>query len=223
MHLAESSVSKRLGSHNLPSVRHAPSPLPCTTQLGCCLLVLFKILQPTTHLSRCSNRCFISFDIITHTPKLQHYIPKHKWQLPIVVLAKLWNMMFSKSTFSGVVLKIAHKLQTRKNWKTIHVWVCWVTLLLKSQTETLLLLINFDPFGTLKIQFSQEKTSDLDNTTSYFFPANKKDLRPCPRNYTLIFVTLKTVNNSSLPRPLVLYHVTLMRKVAFDKKVCRLY
>lgn len=100
MHLAESSGSTRLGSQNLPGVPHTTSPLPCTTQEGRCLLVLLKILQPTTHLSRCFNRCFVSIDINTHLPKLQHYIPKRKRQLPIVVFSQALNHdVFQKYIF----------------------------------------------------------------------------------------------------------------------------
>lgn len=85
---------------------------------------LLWLLQSPQHQPslRCFNRRFISFHLIPYLPDAGHCISKvtngnfQSWFFP--------TTMFSKTTFSGFVLKITPTLQNRKAQKAIRVWVC---------------------------------------------------------------------------------------------------
>lgn len=85
---------------------------------------LLWLLQSPQHQPslRCFNRRFISFHLIPYLPDAEHCISKvtngnfQSWFFP--------TTMFSKTTFSGFVLKITPTLQNRKAQKAIRVWVC---------------------------------------------------------------------------------------------------
>lgn len=86
---------------------------------------------------------------------LQYQADKH--ELPVVILYRLWITAFSKTTFSGFVLKITHKLQNRKlsTVKFAELNYCY----LSSWAEVLLLLSNFHPLIPLRCTSAQERKS----------------------------------------------------------------
>lgn len=162
---------------------------------------------------RCLNRGFISFRLIPYLPDTERCIAKvtdGSFQFP--------TTMFSKTTFSGFVLKkkTLHYKTGKHRKLPVFGFADSHYYYLKSRTETVLLLRNFDLLVTFKIYFSPNKGHVALVDIACYFLCQQGGPAPLSEKLPNSTVILRTANDSCA---FVMCHTTSMLKVAFENKV----